>query len=78
MSLFVFWQGLNADETILSVAVTRANTRLPHIYLFDTRSFVGTKTSGQQPFMEIPSMQSPDAIIRYYIPFNYLNLNLFW
>ena len=30
-------QGLNADETVLSVALVKPDTKLPHIYLFDTR-----------------------------------------
>ena len=38
-------QGLNADETVLSVALVKPDTKLPHIYLFDTRYGIATTSN---------------------------------
>ena len=53
--------GINADETILAVAVILPSTGKPHIYMYDTRSF--STSSPKKPFMEIPPATPPGIVI---------------
>jgi nuclear pore complex protein Nup214 len=55
------FQGLSADEATLSVCLTLKG--LPHIYLYDSRSFM-SGSPDVKPFLEIPGMTPPGVVIK--------------